>query len=115
MNDQINTLETSIGRIESGKASIESTINQLSEYRPEIEQIQNYNSVVDLMPSSVKASLPKDTLQSLSEVRSVDDLWNKIHELDNAMNTLASSRDEMIQANKPIPIIPSVLLSRPVA
>lgn len=98
LNNQIITLETNIEYIKNEQDSIGNVINQLTEYRPELEQIQNYDSIVDLMPPSIKTSLPKEVLQSLSEVRTVDDLKNKIHELDDAINTLRSSRDEMIKA-----------------
>lgn len=100
LNNEIASLNKNIDRIESSSADMESVISQLSKYRPEIEKIQNFNSVVDLIPESVKTSLPEETLQKLSEVHSVNDLWGKVNELDSAIATLTSSRNEMIEAKE---------------
>ena len=62
-------------------------------------QMPEYDSVLDLMPASATASLPDSVRESLSEVRTADDLQGKIDELDAAISKLGASRAEMVEAH----------------
>lgn len=57
---------------------------------PNTTVTQPVNSIVDMIPSAVKAKIPKDVLEQLKDVKTPQDLKKKINELSSAEATLSS-------------------------
>lgn len=70
----------------------------MQQYLPTLQKMENYSSVVDLIPESALASIPQTALDQLADVRTVADMNAKIAELQNAIQEVTDAREEMIQA-----------------
>ena len=95
---QIDTYETTISKLSSSASAMQQALEQLNKYRPTLEQISSYTSIVDLIPQSAKEAIPNNVLQELSQVKNTDDLSEKINALTDAIDSLNISKNEMLSA-----------------
>ena len=73
-------------------------LGMMQQYLPTLQKVENYTSVLDLMPDNVRASLPASVLDQLASVRTVSDLEEQIRQLESAIAILENTRNEMIDA-----------------
>lgn len=97
MQDAYEQLGEGIDGIDTGIAAQQSAYDQMQEYLPTLQQVENYSSILDLMPASAKASMPQTVLDQLSTVKTADDLRAKIAALDSAMAGMNAQISQMQQ------------------
>lgn len=99
---QADGLATGIAQMSAAVAAQGQAIAMMQEQLPTLQKLQNYSSVIDLMPDSAKASMPQTALDQLSGVRTSADLQAKMAELQSAMDTMAQSQADMVKAQEGI-------------
>ncbi|MEG1336738.1 MAG: MFS transporter [Clostridiales bacterium] len=85
---KISQEDTAISQMSPGLTAQNTAMAQLKSVAAMMSKYTNYNSIVDLMPADVKASMPKDVLADLAKVKTADDLNKKINELKSSIKTL---------------------------
>lgn len=98
MTTQAAGLKSGIDGMKSGLASQKQAKGMMEEYLPTLQKMDNYSSVLDLMPDSAKSAMPSSVLDQLSSVKTSSDLEGKIEELDSAIDAVQSAQDEMRSA-----------------
>jgi len=89
--EQLAPLVSGIEGLNAAVAGQETALVRMQSILQTMHSMSNYNSILDLMPASVKDSLPQSVLAELSAVRTLSDLNAKIGALQSAISTLESS------------------------
>jgi len=91
-------LQDAIAQMDAALASQQQAKTMMEQYLPTLQKLDDYSSVLDLIPDSAKASMPQSALDQLSTVRTSDDLRAKMAELQDAMAQMRDARAQMVDA-----------------
>lgn len=102
LKEQIGESQGKASGMSSAIEAQQSAMTMMQEYLPVLEQLDSYNSVLDIMPDSAKAAMPSSVLDELSSVKTADDLEAKMAELRSAIAEVQQAQDEMRSAQSGI-------------
>ncbi len=95
---QIAQKEASVAQLDGLVATQKQMKDLMGEQMPVVEKLSSYTSVLDLMPDSVRATLPQSMIDSLAGVKTSADMEALISDLDTAIEGMTQARGEMFAA-----------------